>query len=172
MIRFLLLTLLVLSIATPVNASTAKIYVWRNEKGELVYSDTPRPGAEEVKTKPGNVMKSSTKVDTQVLDINTKKIDDNYKVVIDHPKNNSTIRDNTGSIYISGSIKPIFKRGLKIQLILDDQPYQEPQTHTMFSLRNIDRGEHQIKMKLINEKGKVIALSEAITFYMHRASVN
>ncbi len=172
MIRLILLTLLTLSIATPVNASTAKIYVWRNEKGELVYSDTPRPGAEEVTTKPGNVIKSSTKVETQVLDINTKKIEDDYQVVINHPKDNATIRDNTGSVYISGSIKPIFKRGLKIQLILDDTPHQKPQTHTMFSLRNIDRGEHQIKMELINEKGKVIALSKAITFYMHRASAN
>ncbi|MCW8832266.1 MAG: DUF4124 domain-containing protein [Colwellia sp.] len=172
MIRFLLLTLLALSIATPVNASTAKIYVWRNEKGELVYSDTPRPGAEEVKTKPGNVIESSTTVETQVLDIKTKEIAENYHVVINHPKDNATIRDNTGSVYISGSIKPIFKRGLKIQLILDDKPHLKPQTHTMFSLRNIDRGEHQIKMQLLNEKGKVIALSKAITFYMHRASVN
>lgn len=172
MIRFLLLTLLTLSIATPVNASTAKIYVWRNEKGELVYSDTPRPGAEEVKTKPGNVIKSSTSIETQVLDIESKEITENYQVIINHPKDNTTIRDNTGSVYISGSIKPIFKRGLKIQLILDDKPHLKPQTHTMFSLRNIDRGEHQIKMQLLNEKGKIIALSKAITFYMHRASVN
>ncbi len=172
MIKFLLLILLTLSIATPVNASTAKIYVWRNEKGELVYSDTPRPGAEEVKTKPGNVISSSTVVETQVLDIQKRKIAEDYQVVINIPKNNSTIRDNTGSVYIQGSIKPIFKRGLKIQLILDDKPYQKPQTHTKFSLRNIDRGEHKIKMKLLNEKGKEIALSKAITFYMHRASVN
>jgi len=172
MIKLLLLILLTLSIAIPVNASTAKIYVWRNEKGELVYSDTPRPGAEEVKTKPGNVIKSSTTIETQVLDIKSKKIPEEYQVVINHPKNNSTIRDNTGSIYISGSIKPIFKRGLRIQLLLDGKPYQKPQTHTMFSLRDIDRGEHQIEMKLFNEKGKVIALSKPITFYMHRASVN
>lgn len=172
MIRFLLLTLLALSIATPVNASTAKIYVWRNEKGELVYSDTPRPGAEEVKTKPGNVIKSSTSVETQVLDINKKEIEEKYQVIINQPKNNITIRDNTGSIMIIGSIKPIFKSGLRVQLMLDGQPYNKPQTHTRFSLRNIDRGEHQIKMKLLNEKGKVIALSKAITFYMHRASVN
>jgi len=174
MIRFLLLILLALSIAIPVNvqASSAKIYVWRNEKGELVYSDTPRPGAEEVKTKPGNVIKSSTKVETQVLDIKTKEISEEYQVVIDIPKDNSTIRDNTGSVYIQGSILPIFKRGLKIQLILDDKPYQKPQNHTKFSLRDIDRGEHKIKMKLFNEKGKVIALSKPITFYMHRASVN
>lgn len=172
MMRLLFLTLLALSIATPVNAGTAKIYVWRNEKGELVYSDTPRPGAEEMKTKPGNIIKSSTKIETQVLDIKTKKIEDDYQVVINNPKDNATIRDNTGSIYISGSIKPIFKRGLKIQLILDDKLHLKPQTHTMFALRNIDRGEHKIKMQLLNEKGKVIALSKAITFYMHRASVN
>jgi len=161
-----------LSIATPVNASTAKIYVWVNEKGQTVYSDTPKPGAEVVKTKPGNVIKSSTRVETQELDINKKVIADNYQVIINDPVDNATIRDNTGSVYISGSIKPIFKRGLKIQLILDGKPYLKPQTHTLFSLKNIDRGEHQIKMKLLNEKGKVIASSKAITFYMHRASVN
>jgi len=161
-----------LSIATPVNASTAKIYVWVNEKGQTVYSDTPKPGAEEVQTRPGNVIKSSNRVEMQVLDINKKIIADNYQVIINDPADNATIRDNTGSVYISGSIKPIFKRGLKIQLILDDKPYQKPQTHTMFSLKNIDRGEHQIKMMLLNEKGKEIALSKTITFYMHRTSVN
>jgi len=172
MIRFLLLTLLALSIAPPVYCATAKVYVWINEKGQKVFSDTPRPGAVEVKTKPGNVIKSSTTIETQVLDINTKTIKEKYKVVIEQPKNNITIRDNTGSIIIIGSIKPIFKSGLKVQLILDGQPYKNPQTHTRFSLRNIERGEHQIKIKLLNNKGKEIALSKAITFYMHRASVN
>jgi hypothetical protein len=172
MIKTLLLILLTTSIAIPVNASTAKIFVWRNEKGELVYSDTPRPGAEEVKTRPGNVIKSSARVETQVLDIKTAEIPEEYQVLINHPKDNSTIRDNTGSVYISGIIKPIFKRGLTIQLILDGEPYQKPQTHSRFSIRNIDRGEHQIKMQVFNEKGKVIALSKPITFYMHRASVN
>jgi hypothetical protein len=172
MIKFLLLILLTLSIAAPVNADTAKIYVWHNERGELVYSDTPRPGAEEVKTTPGNIIQLSTTLETQVLDIASQKIAEDYQVVINHPNDNATIRDNTGSVYISGSIKPIFKRGLKIQLILDGKPHLKPQTHAMFSLRNINRGEHQIKMQLLNEKGKVIALSKAITFYMHRASVN
>ncbi len=157
--------------ATPVNASNAKIYVWRNEGGNLVYSDTPKPGAEEVKTKPGNIISSSTKVETQVLDINTKKIAEDYQVIINIPENNSTIRDNTGSIYIQGSIKPIFKRGLKIQLFLDGEPYLKLQTHTKYSLRNIARGEHQIKMKLFNDNGREIAESKATTFYMHRASV-
>ena len=57
MIKTILLTLLILSIATPVYSGSAKIYVWRNETGVLVYSDTPRPGAEEVIATKGNVVK-------------------------------------------------------------------------------------------------------------------
>jgi hypothetical protein len=172
MIKTLLLILLTLSIVTPVYGSSAKIYVWQDETGVLVYSDTPRPGAEEVIAKKVNVIPSSTTIKTQTLDIKTRIIKNAYQVVIDHPKNNSTIRDNTGSIYISGSIKPKFKRGLKIQLMVDEKPHLTPQNNTTFALHNIDRGEHQIKMKLLNEKGKVIASSKVITFYMHRASLN
>ncbi|MCI2282893.1 DUF4124 domain-containing protein [Colwellia sp. MSW7] len=172
MIKFILLMLLTLSFAIPVNAGTAKIYVWRNENGELVYSDTPKPGAEEVITKPGNIIKSSTTLETQVLDIHTKEIIEEYQVAINYPEQNATIRDNTGAVFVSGIITPIFKRGLKIQLILDGKPYQKPQNDARFSLRNVDRGEHQIKMKIFNEQGKVIALSTPVTFYMHRSSVN
>jgi len=170
MIRLLSLTLLVISLAVPVQASTAKIYVWRNEKGVLVFSDTPRPGAEEVKTKSGNVIQSSTGVDTEVLDITPQVTIDVYEVIINTPQNNATIRDNTGSIYISGGIKPKFKLGFKVQLYLDGKAHLKPQKHAMYSLRNIDRGEHKIKMDLLDEKGKVIASSKPVTFYMHRAS--
>ncbi|MDP7591718.1 MAG: DUF4124 domain-containing protein [Litorilituus sp.] len=172
MIRLFLLAFLALSIAAPVNSSPAETYVWRNNKGELVFSDTPRLGAKTVKTKASNVIHSPTKIDTQVLNIKIEEIVQGYQVIVNHPKNNATIRDNTGSIYISGSIQPTFKAGFTVQLILDDKPYLPPQPHTMFSLKNVHRGEHQIKMQLLNEKGKVIALSKSVTFYMHRASVN
>ncbi|MBU2924214.1 DUF4124 domain-containing protein [Colwellia sp. 4_MG-2023] len=171
MIKFLLLILLI-SIIAPVNASTTKIYLWRNEAGQLVYSDTPSPGAEEVKTNPGHVIESSSSIDIQLLDIQKEIVPEDYQIIINHPKNHDTIRDNTGSILISAMIQPRFKRGLKVQLILDGEAYQTPQNHTQFSLRNIDRGEHQIKMQVFNEEGKVIALSDPITFYMHRASIN
>jgi hypothetical protein len=170
MIKFLLLLLLV--IATPINANTAKVYVWNNEKGELVYSDTPRPGAEEVTTKLENTVKLSNPIELQGLDIKKKVIVQKYQVTINQPEDKATIRDNTGSVFISAIIQPIFKRGLTVQLILDGIPYQSPQSSTRFSLRNIDRGEHKIKIQVLNEKGKVIALSKSITFYMHRSSVN
>ncbi len=169
--RFLLMSIIltITLLTSNVFATSTKIYVWRNDEGVLVFSDSPKPGAEEVEIKEPNNMSS---IDTSVLDLKPKVIKEDYEVEINQPAMNATIRDNTGSVYVAGRIKPIFKRGLKIQLYLDDKPYEEPQPHSMFVLRNIDRGEHIIKMKLLNEQGKVIALSNPITFYMHRAAVN
>ncbi|MEW6981017.1 DUF4124 domain-containing protein [Colwelliaceae bacterium 6471] len=169
MIRIIGITLLLLSLAAPVLATSTKIYVWRNEEGVLVFSDSPKPGAEEVDVKTDTTVIPS--VDTSILDITPKAIEEKYIVEITQPENNATVRDNTGSVYVSGRIKPIFKRGLKIQLYLDNKPYDKPQTHSMFALRDIVRGEHQVKMDLVDQKGKVIASSKVITFYMHRASV-
>lgn len=172
MVKYFVAISLVISLAFPVLATSTKIYVWRNEEGVLVFSDSPRAGAEEVKLKPEAAIIPGMKMETSLLDIKPKELDDDYEVVITQPKNNATIRDNTGSIYISGGIKPIFQRGFRIQLYVDGKAYKKPQTHTMFSLKNIDRGEHQIKMELIDKEGKVIASSKLTTFYMHRASVN
>ena len=168
MVKSISIMLLTLSLSLPVMATSTKIYVWRNDDGVLVFSDSPKPGAEEVTIE--NKNDQITSVDTSILDIKPKIIEEKYQVTINQPENNSTVRDNTGSVYVSGRIKPIFKQGLKIQLYLDNNPYEEPQTHSMFVLRNIDRGEHKIKMKLLNNEGKVIASSSSIIFYMHRAS--
>jgi hypothetical protein len=172
MMKSLLFTLLLISIVTPVHANTSKIYVWRNADGILVFSDTPKPGAEQMSTKQGNVIQSTTSIEIKALDITPQEVSEQFEVGITIPKNNATIRDNTGSIYISGTIKPRFKSDLNVQLMLNEKPHGKPQKNATFSLRNIDRGEHKIKMLLLDDKGKVIASSEPVTFYMHRASTN
>lgn len=170
MLKHLLFALVFMTLVAPIVAEASKVYVWRNEHGQLVFSDSPRPGAEEVEISGDQTIIPS--VDTSILDIKPKAIDERYDIEITQPVDHATIRDNTGSVYITGRIKPIFKRGLKVRLLIDDKPYQEPSDRVIFSLRNVDRGEHRIKLELLNEKGKVIASSTPVTFYMHRASVN
>ncbi len=170
MLKIVGVLILLTCLSAQVFATSAKIYVWRNEQGVLVFSDSPRPGAEEVKITEQNIM-SSPSIDTSILDITPQIIEEKYQVEITQPEQNETIRDNTGSVYVTGLVKPVFKQGLKIQLYLDNKKYQKPQSRAIYVLRNIDRGEHQVKMQLINNKGKVIASSKPTTFYMHRTSV-
>lgn len=162
--------ILLLTQAFAVFASSAQVYVWRNEQGVPVFSDSAKPGAVKLDIKEPTTVKSS--IDTSILDIKPKAINNNYQVEIIQPEDKATIRSNIGSAYVTGQINSIVKPGLTIQLYLDDKPYKKPQTHSTFILRNIDRGEHQIKMALLNDKGKVIATSSTVTFYMHRTSVN
>jgi len=150
-------------------ASPTKVYVWRDANGIVKYSDTPHPDAKEVLISDSSFAIST--IDTSILNIQEKAKDKTFEVKITQPSDQETIRDNSGSVYVSGLIKPIFKQGFKITLSLDGIPYGKPQTHSAFILKNIERGEHQLKMHIIDDKGKVIALSDSITFYMHRASV-
>ncbi|GHF82139.1 DUF4124 domain-containing protein [Thalassotalea marina] len=149
-------------------SASTKVYVWVDEKGKVVYSDTPRPGAEVVEVKEKNIISSN--IDTSILDIKPKVIEDKFEVEITQPKNSQTIRDNTGSVLVQGRIKPLFKQGHKIQLLLDNSPYGSPQNYALFRLSNVDRGEHTLKFELQDNKGKVIASSSPVTFYMHRTS--
>lgn len=166
---FIIVSTLLISDAQA-QSKSAKIYVWTDESGVLVFSDSPKPGAEEVKvSKKTNVLPS---VDTSILDTTPQVLRDEFTIDITQPADSETVRDNTGSVHVIGRIKPIFKQGYKIQLLLDGKLTEKPQSHSMFVLRNVDRGEHQIQLQLLNQKGKVIASSEPVTFYMHRASIN
>lgn len=148
-----------------------KVYVYRNAEGVLVFSDAPQGAAEEVKltTKPTVVPAEDTSILNQSPEPQEGKVQ--YKIELTQPAQDATVRDNTGSVYVSANVKPIFGRGLKIRLLLDGQQYGEVLGRTTQIMRNINRGEHTVQMELLNQTGKVIASSQLTTFYVHRNSV-
>lgn len=162
-----ILQLFVLFPAT-VSAQEKKIYVSRDANGVLVFSDSPLPGSEEVsfKVKP-NLMEASE------IKFPEKKAPtpETYNVEILQPEHQGTVRDNTGSVYISGRITPRFQRGFRVRLLLNGTPHGDPKSSTAFVLRDIDRGEHTLQLELLDQSGKLIAASQITTFYLHRASL-
>mgnify|MGYP000551052540 CR=1 FL=1 len=154
-------------------ADKKKIYVWRNADGVLVFSDSPKPNVKtdtvDVSSSP-NIIKS---VDASILaGGESNEADEPFTIEIIKPANEETIRDNTGSVYINGAIRPAFKRGMSVVLKLDDKQVAGPQKSAVFILRDIDRGEHRLQLEVWNDSGKVIAVSKAVTIYVHRASIN
>lgn len=164
-----LFTLLVLFSANLLQAQESKkVFVTRDANGVLVFSDSPQPGAEEVNlSSRANIMEATD----PTLPSRKQPAKEPFKVEIAQPEDQGTVRDNTGSVYVSGKISPMFERGLRVRLLLDGKPQAEPQNNAVFILRDIERGEHKLQMELFDQSGKLIATSPVTTFYLHRASV-
>ena len=167
--RILFVIAILLFAITPLQAQqTKKVFVTRDANGVLVFSDSPQPDAEEVNlSSRANVM-----VATDPTLPNNKKVEkDVFSIAIVQPEEQGTVRDNTGSVYVTGKISPMFQRGLRVRLLLDGAPQGEPQNNTVFILRDVERGEHKLQMELFDQNGKLIAVSPVTTFYLHRTSV-
>lgn len=149
-------------------ADDKKVFVTVDKDNNLVFSDTPIPGATMVDLKQQNLMASPTNTVTPVTKAKARPA---YQVVIARPASEETIRENNGTVYVSGQIQPMFSKGLRVKLYLNDTLVAGPSGNANFILHNIDRGEHQLRMEVLNQSGKVIATSPTTTFYLHRASV-
>jgi hypothetical protein len=158
-------------LTSSVLAGQDQVYVWRNQQGVVVFSDKPVPGAKEVVLDDNSKNIFTAKVNASVLASEAEVKSTQYQLNIDQPMAQATIRDNTGALYIKGRVLPRFKKNFKVQLHLDGKAHSKPQPQAVFLLQNVDRGEHQIKMTLTDEKGKIIATSDSITFYMRRATL-
>ncbi|MEO3678085.1 DUF4124 domain-containing protein [Rheinheimera sp. FR7-31] len=165
----ILFILVLLFATTAVSAQESKkVFVSRDANGVLVFSDSPQADAEELTlSSRANIMAATD----PTLPTTKKAATESFTVEIVQPEHQGTVRDNTGSVYVSGKISPMFERGLRVRLLIDGNAKTEPQNNAVFILRDIERGEHTLQMELFDQNGKIIAVSPITTFYLHRASV-
>jgi hypothetical protein len=163
--------LLAAILLAPVTAQEKKddkpVFVTVDKNNVPVFSDNPVPGASQLQLKEGNRMPAVTP-----SEIGQRSIDHapKYEVTITKPEHEGTVRENNGSVYVSGQVKPLFAQGLRVRLYLNGQAVAGPSSNANFILHNIDRGEHQLMLELSDQNGKVIATSSVTTFFLHRAS--
>lgn len=162
------LVLLLCASSAALAATSKKIYRWKDENGNWVFSDVPRKGAEEMRLQHNSL--NMPQEDISVLDVVEPPKAINYSVAITSPTNEQTIRENTGSLYVTGRIEPRFMPNMQVQLFLNGQAASEKQNSAAFALRDIPRGEHSLQIKLYDETGKMIAVSKPSVFFLHRAT--
>ncbi len=151
-----------------VQAEEKKVFVTVDKNNNLVFSDNPTPGSTELNVKQNNnIMLPITTSQGQV----SKPKLPVYEVAIAKPLDQETLRDNNGTVYVSGQIKPMFSQGLRVKLYLDEKQVAGPTGNANFILHNIERGEHQLRLELLNQSGKIIATSPITTFFLHKASI-
>ncbi len=169
-----LTVILLVFLALPL-VTTAAIYRFYDENGNVVFADQPGPGAEEIEKKDIQTIKTNkARPTTKLKNTDQDKTKFSYtEFRISKPENDATIRDNNGDVNVDITIKPQLRTKLKhkIVLLLDGKPVSEPGTATAFALHNIDRGQHTLSAKVIDKEGKTIISVDSVTIHLKRFSI-
>jgi len=161
-----LLVILLLSVVffTPV---VAKVYSYKNEQGVVVFSDVPQQGAKAVEVSPvmtypsTNVSPASIK--QQQPDVPPQPIP-YTSLTITNPQQEATIRDNQGIVNVTFMLKPRLKKGDSVEIYLDSVKQES------LRLEGIERGEHTVRLQVVDSTGYALITSEDVIFYLRHQS--
>ena len=83
------------------------------------------------------------------------------------PAVDETVHSNTGSIRVVVQDVP---RGLQLQPALDGAVVSEPVADSVFYLRDVTRGTHELTVKLLDADGREVMRTSPVTFHVWQAS--
>ena len=175
----LLLSLVCLGAGT----ASAQFYKSVDEEGNIVYSDTPTPGAEKLKPppistvdslpKPEQASETEAEADEEAGEESAKKPPTRYtKFAIASPGNDATIWDNTGAVPVSLVLEPPLdtENGHRVYVYVDGKAVVRKSQSMVQQLSGIDRGMHKIRAEIRDQNRKTLKRTGNVTIHMKRAS--
>jgi hypothetical protein len=156
----------------------AQLYKCEDADGNIVYTDEPCADGKQLKLPPLQTytpaklppaFPGTTREDKK----DKKKAKGYTSLVITQPANDTVIRDNTGTVKISYTLKPALEtaRGHKFSIAVDGTQLKTKGTTSQIQLSDIDRGAHTIQIHVVDDKDKVLISSDLVTFHMKRHSI-
>ena len=164
--------LFILFISLSFSASAAKVYKKVNPDGSVEYSDTPQNEADEpIKLKPVQTI-TLPPLPTASPPKSVKPKAFKYeRISIVSPKDDEGIRSNNGDFTAKGELIPGLQRDQEhhIQWLLDGKDVPGANGLTL-NLKNLDRGTHQLQLRVINFDGKAEIETPTISFHILRVA--
>jgi len=171
----LLALLLAFSITTP---ALAAVYKTVRPDGSVVYSDQPpRDEAAPHPLPPLQMIPSENLAPAtppQDRGINNAPPAELYRsLTIAQPEADGTVRDPAGHVVVQVALDPplITKQGDYIIISLDGKPVAQG-SGTTYTLDDVERGTHTVEASVSSGPGQILIRSPAVTFHIHRTSVN
>ncbi len=169
MLRIFALLLLCL----PLTVGAKTVYKYYDADGNVVFTDTPVPGAEKIvlpdpqtysSPAPRRVNSLPEMPDTPAGDLSPYS-----QFKIRSPSPDQTFR-NVEDVLVTLSIMPRLRAGHKVEVLLDGKAIGAPKPSPQFALQNVARGTHTVEARILDANGKQVATTGSVTFHMHRAS--
>ena len=173
--HYLLVFILVSSYAANSDGEGKKLYKWRDANGNIVYSDQPKPGAEEIELKEvptvnlhsppmGDIAEQREALIRQ-QESQRPIITSQYKTLaFESPEDKGVVRNNAALIELVAKLEPALKKGHKLRFFLDGLAVEEATTELSIRVENIDYGPHMARYEIIDENDRIIGKSDSVSF--------
>jgi len=153
-------------------AAQGAVYRWVDKEGNVVFSDRPQPGAEEVQV-PTPSLYEAPRLPAPSGGAPSAVSGPRYsRVAVILPENDATIRDNTGQVRVEVQVVPALdsRAGDRVLILLDDRVQGGPLATTRVALAGVDRGTHTLQARVIDAGGTELLASDPVTFHLQRYS--
>ena len=87
------------------------------------------------------------------------------------PSQNTTIPMGPGNFAVRARVTPSLRNDESVQLLIDNEPFGEPQRRPNWSLTNIFRGAHALQVLRLDADGRELDRSSTVTVYVLRPSI-
>ncbi|NRA83533.1 MAG: hypothetical protein HRU22_07130 [Gammaproteobacteria bacterium] len=154
-----------------INLEAGTVYKKINKDGSVAYSDQPFTGAQQIEMKASSQTQLPAVAISPLFKLNKKRTEakSNFNIVIASPQPQQAIRSNNGELTIVVQTTPQLSSKYKVQLLVNNFAYGEPRQQTVFTVKNINRGEVLIKAHLVTKNGNILASTSETIVYLHRA---
>ena len=163
--------LLIISFFCLAAAVAAKdVYRFVDEQGNVIYSDTPVPGAEKIRIDEVQTIDPG-EVPQFVYTPPPTEVPAYTKLEIVSPENDSVIRSHEGTVTISASVEPVLnlRVGHHLVLYLDGNEGASANS-PQFNLSDVESGSHSASVAIVDKDGTEIMHSPSVSFTLQRES--
>jgi len=156
-------------------AHADKVYKWVDAQGNVLYTDQPRNGAQEIRIARPSVSaaQASQSVREQLAALAAVVEPDRSKpsaVTLSAPANEETIRNNDGNVTVAFRVQPEPRSGERIRLTLDGNVVDAEVSPPGIVLSGLDQGTHTLQAAVTDGSGRVLTRSDLVTFYLKHDS--
>lgn len=160
-------------LAVPLAVQGTEVYRWVQPDGTVVYSDEPTPGAEriEVEGVPSYTPPPLPAAAPAKGEEGAQGSAQYTNIVIERPTAEETVRDNEGNVVVDVAMTPSLDSRLGHRLVpLVDGTAQGSFDAQQFALSGLDRGSHELRVKVVDADGHDLGSSAPVTFFVKQTS--
>ncbi len=176
------LVVLALGLSVSLVVQAQSIYRTTDAQGNVVFTDNPERGGEEVELAPVTVVPSTGEVRTGDAQPRLEGSGaaspgqpfmpyDSFRIV--SPSHEQAFPVGAGgNVPVELAIQPELREDHRVRLLVDGQVSQTAMHTEAFMLANMNPGEHVLQAELLDGSDEVRHRTSPVTIYVHRASVN